>query len=884
MEQKSLNHHRIERYKVLIQNFLNECRVGSGSNIKSTHISLGSFQGKFYLNEDQYDDFMKKYAEAVEYGVELNIAEKPKDYGPLLVDVDLEIPIEDKKNARLYDYDMIIQIIDIYRDGIKNYLDVSDEELEVSIFEKPSPSEKGVILKDGIHLIFHNTCIHFKLRHLIRKFVVDKLKELNVLSGFTKDADSIIDKAVVSTNYWLLYGSKKPDGQLYSLTKILNENNETMNIENLKKEKLIKKYSLQKTYYCNDNSQPLISELEDEDIEILYNKLNDRISKKNNLFEDIKVSETKEDDIRIATFLVSILSNERAEDFDAWIRIGWALHNIDNSLLSLWIDFSKRSSKFKEGYCDEQWKKMRNDGLTIGSLMLWAEEDNFIKFHQFMDNEKKIAINISLNGSTYNIAKALYCIYRNRFVCASFKSNDWYEFKNHKWVQVPEGFTLKKEISENFINEYSKLVSNYSLKSINEETSDKEETHKKVSKIQSIVEKLLNITFKDKIMKEAETLFFDPEFYKKLDENYDLIGFNNGVYDLLNEEFRDGRPDDFISKSTKVDYYDFDKSNPFAKKMLTFFEEILPNKDVRDYVLLTLSTCISGHNKEEKFNILTGSGSNGKSLLFNLIQLALGDYYISCPITIVTRKRSNAGQASPELARIKGVRCGLFSETEDDEKLNVGIIKEITGNDSFMARGLYSDPIEIKPQIKFFLACNQMPSVPSTDGGTWRRLLKIDFNSKFVENPKKSNEFLIDNTLKLKIKEWAPVFTSYLINLYVKEYKLKEYLHVPDVIKYSTDEYKLENDFFTEYFMTKLVITENKKDRLSEGAIFEDFKFFMINVHTGNEKKINKVELHKYLVNKLGDNGGKPWKYIAFRNDKEEESSDDDDNEHSVLG
>ena len=90
---------------------------------------------------------------------------------------------------------------------------------------------------------------------------------------------------------------------------------------------------------------------------------------------------------------------------------------------------------------------------------------------------------------------------------------------------------------------------------------------------------------------------------------------------------------------------------------------------------------------------------------------------------------------------MKGPRCGVYQEPGDDEVINVGIFKELTGNDSFMVRGLFQDPIEIKPQLKHWIATNDLPKITSDDGGTWRRIRVIQFPMKYVENPDPNNEF-----------------------------------------------------------------------------------------------------------------------------------------------
>lgn len=136
------------------------------------------------------------------------------------------------------------------------------------------------------------------------------------------------------------------------------------------------------------------------------------------------------------------------------------------------------------------------------------------------------------------------------------------------------------------------------------------------------------------------------------------------------------------------------------------------------------------HLKKKNFHISTGIGSNGKSLTFDLLSRALGEYIAACPITIVTRKRNASNQASPELARLKSRRCAIFQETDENEQINVGILKELTGNDKFMVRPMYREPFEVKFQVKWFLCCNKLPTVTAQDEGTWRRLKVVEFLSR----------------------------------------------------------------------------------------------------------------------------------------------------------
>ena len=893
-EQKTM-----QKYKDRVYNFLNLHKHDNESKEHPTHVAFGSIIGKFYLNESVHKEFMKLYSKAVSAGVrDMPILETQSEYGPIIVDIDLEQPIEDYKGDRLYGKRHIKKIMEEYIKAIEHYLLVPPEKFKACLFEKIKPQEKDATYKDGFHLLFPEICVNSKIRHLIRYRVVKECKSCDLFSNFTQPIEKIIDKSVASTNSWFMYGSKKPNGQLYSLVKIYNNNmnviydhtkgiaydivNQTMSEDKYTDDELIKYFSLKNKYYCEKKATELNDNNSDSDIEVECNEYGIN-NKSENVIYDIPMN--KEDDIRKSYRYVAMLNPKRAADYHDWVRVGLALHNIDISLLPAWIDFSKKcSQKFKEGECDKAWMLMKNptsgNALTIRSLAFWAKQDDPKAYEAFNKEEFKIIMNKSINGNTYFLAKSIHAKYSDRYICSSIKNNTWWEFKNHRWVRIEEGYTLKMALSEDFANEYNKEIADISIMITQCTGYQKEELMNKRSKMETIVKNLMNNPFKKTLMDECKSLFYDDMFDRKLDDNIQLIGFENGIYDLEQNIFRDGRPDDYITLSTKTYYQKWNDKNPYKNKILDFLAQIIPNERVRKYFINALCTCLCGDNREEKLYVLTGSGSNGKSLTMDLMYHALGDYYMSCPITIITRKRGTSNETSPEKVRMKGKRCGVFQETDDGEKLNVGVMKEFTGGDKVLVRDLFkgsNEMIEFKPQMKFFLTCNQLPLVPSNDDGTWRRLRVIDFNSKFTDKPTKQNEFMIDNTLKQKIHEWGPSFLCYLLHIYTTEYKSMKYLKEPEEVMASTTQYKMENDFYTEYGIDRIVITGNDNDVIGREPLWDDFKAWY--KHNYDSVKMpKKTEFAKFLTKYIGIPSRKGYHKAIFNNIKQENTAEESKN------
>ena len=157
--------------------------------------------------------------------------------------------------------------------------------------------------------------------------------------------------------------------------------------------------------------------------------------------------------------------------------------------------------------------------------------------------------------------------------------------------------------------------------------------------IQTVIEKsLCNPLEVDFIVKAAENIMADDDIQFDMNEN--LFGCKNGVYDIVNDEFRKYRFDDYVTMSCGFDFEDLraakrkdndpdsrpDSSDKIVKRELTevdtkrfnditaLLDQIFPDKEVKKYVLLIFASGITG-KCIEKFFIFNGAGGNGKGLL-----------------------------------------------------------------------------------------------------------------------------------------------------------------------------------------------------------------------------------------------------------------------------
>ena len=330
----------LEKYKTINDDF--------------THISL--LNGKYNIPDNKIDLFYEILSETNEYYlVEKHLANTSN----LIIDLDFKR----HENKRQITDDDIYKIISI----INNILDsiFINHDKTVYILQRDNLYKKNGIYKDGIHIIYPEIVGKYNILYLIRKILLDQLKWLETYSITL--IDEIIDESVIKSNGLVMYGGKKPGLNEYKITRIYDDE---MNII----ENKYSKKELLKILSIRNNNEILITLIPDEEIDDIIN--NDNV-----INSDDKIKETVKNIIcknELKYILMNILKKSRSERYDDWIKIGFCLFNISSDNLNLWIEFSKRSKKYKKGECEKFWKKMKRplNALTFGTLYYFCKLDN----------------------------------------------------------------------------------------------------------------------------------------------------------------------------------------------------------------------------------------------------------------------------------------------------------------------------------------------------------------------------------------------------------------------------------------------------------------------------------------------------------------------------
>ena len=580
-------------------------KVEKGSEF--THTSIIKPSGSFYIPADEMESFYNVYHRALNSGEDLYMTEKHRDISPFLVDLDFKF--EKKEDLhRMYSLDVIKSVIQAYALKIDEFVD-TPLAFAVYLLEKPYPSVDKGLIKDGVHIIIPDIVTRSSVQFLVRKELLSTMNNIFHDMNCVNSVEDIVDEAVIERNNWQMYGSKKPNGEPYKVThKYMWDTQQKTLTEttiNESPEQLVEILSIRNKYDGRGIKIEKLDKVKEYEQECIKQKK----KMSNALQTSVNTRKNQVENLEHVCKLVDILSDERANSYIDWISVGWCLRNIDYRLLEKWVEFSKRSSKFADGECESKWNYMRDDGLGMGTLNMWAKKDNPEAYAELMKQDISTLIYTSRNETHYDIARVVHFMFKHEFVCASIRSNFWYQYIDNRWVPCDSGYSLNGKLSTEVFKRYSSAASDYHARASATESETEQSIFSEIGKkLAGIATKLKNGPFKENVMRECRSLFYVDKFEEKLDSKCHLIGFENGVYDLEVKEFREGRPEDYISFTTGCNYVEYDQNNQYVKQMHKFLSSVLTKDHIREYVLLLLSSFLNGNIREERFHIWTGSG------------------------------------------------------------------------------------------------------------------------------------------------------------------------------------------------------------------------------------------------------------------------------------
>ncbi|MEH3046492.1 phage/plasmid primase, P4 family [Sphingomonas adhaesiva] len=265
------------------------------------------------------------------------------------------------------------------------------------------------------------------------------------------------------------------------------------------------------------------------------------------------------------------------------------------------------------------------------------------------------------------------------------------------------------------------------------------------------------------------------------------------------------RPDDLISKVANVV---FDPSQDCAVYD-DFLATVQPDEKMRRFLHQWGGLSLTGDIGEQKLAFFHGKGRNGKSTLVDLWGHLTGDYGGSVAIeTLLDQgKGRKGGDATPDLARLPGIRFLRTSEPEKGAKLAEALIKLITGGEPIDARHLNKGFFTFLPSFKVTVSGNHKPKITGHDDGIWRRVMLVPWDVQIPADK-------VDKRLPDKLREVASGVLNRLLDglLDWREHGLIE----PDSVKAATAKYREQSDQLGRFLEDCIQVREGARSKSSE--------------------------------------------------------------------
>lgn len=213
-----------------------------------------------------------------------------------------------------------------------------------------------------------------------------------------------------------------------------------------------------------------------------------------------------------------------------------------------------------------------------------------------------------------------------------------------------------------------------------------------------------------------------------------LINLKNGTLEVTPQGFklRDFCRNDFLTYQLPFDY----KRSARRTRFQQYLNKVQPDPDAQKILSEYVGYVFTRHLKLEKFLLLYGSGANGKSVFFDILNALLGKENIS---------NFSLANLNEEHNRAMIVNKLLNYGSEIRGKIDVDILKQMASGEPIQARLKYGNSFITDRYAKLAFNCNELPAQVEHTEAFFRRFLILPFDVIIPEgerNPALAKEII----------------------------------------------------------------------------------------------------------------------------------------------
>lgn len=322
-----------------------------------------------------------------------------------------------------------------------------------------------------------------------------------------------------------------------------------------------------------------------------------------------------------------------------------------------------------------------------------------------------------------------------------------------------------------------------------------------------------------------------------LDADRDLLCALNGVVNLRTGKLMPHDPKYLMTRQANADYVPNAKSEAWERAL-----EALNTPD-RGWFQVWSGCGLTGYQPDDHgaaTPILTGTGSNGKSVLMTSITRAFGGYAYMGSLALLMP--DNGKDLLRAAAHLRGVRLAYIEEFPDGT-LHGAALKQVVSTPTMKGEHKFKSEFTFNTTHSLMVSANTLPRLDEGTSAVVRRLAVLPFEYRYVANPSSDKEKLMDANLlrELDTPEARAAILAWAVEGAKAYFAAGQHvLPATEGMQAKKDEWLGSNDVLAEFFDEMLI---------------ED-----------PEGMIPWTHLYAAFNRRQGEEGRKSWNKSTFRN------------------